>query len=410
MKKTFIIILLSLLLLGSWGSAQTQAVIYRDNTHLREGPGCFYPLIGILNEDARVTVIDQKPGWIQVNINGTTGWISENALKTQKDQNEPLPDFSSLAGSSMMISRASASGAVKGFAQKYIQYKQGDVSFVQKYDEQLLETNEYLQFKRETYQNRDLVAIRNRYRLPRDPAEMKIPFYLEKIGLAVASQIALQGLVEDVQKTAYLNQVGTLVLENSELYYYPMKFYILKDNRPAAYATPNGIIFLTQGLMQLIENEAELACLLGHEIAHVVCQHGFQEISKRKDMIAAENAFSQLEAEIPDEKEPGEAELEEMAYSMYEAATAPRQMKYEYEADRLGAIYAYRAGYDPGALLQLLARIKSKSKLDFENFESNWEPFYIKDRIEKASPLIYRKLDRHEDWDVQLRGRYQSHF
>lgn len=410
MKKMLLVIMLGLLLFGSWVYMQTQAVIFRDNTHLREGPGCYYPLIGILNKDARVAVVSQKPGWIQVDCNGTKGWISDNALKTQTKQNEALPDFGSLSGASMMISRASASGAVKGFAQKYIQYKQGDVNFLQKYDMQLLHASQYNQFKKETYQNRDLGDIRNRYRLPGDPEKINIPFYLEKIGLAIASQIAMQGLVEAPQNTAYLNQVGTLVLENSELYYYPMKFYILRDNRPAAYTTPNGIIFITQGLMDLIESEAELACLLGHEIAHVVCQHGFQEISKRKDMIAAEDAFSQLAAEIPDEKEPGEAELEEMAYSMYEAATAPRQIKYEYEADRLGAIYAYRAGYDPSALLKLLARIKRTAKLDFENFESNWEPFYIKDRIGKASPFIHRKLDHHTDWNVQLRRRYQRHF
>ncbi len=294
MKKQ-ILILAVIFLIPILLFSQNTKVISRDKCHFREGPGSYYPLIGMLKKGSPVTILNQQPGWINIKFSDKEGWISKNALKSQKEEKiEPLMSgsFSEIPS---MISRASASGAVKGFAQKFVKYQAGCKFAFDQYQSQFITPYEYYQFKQETYRGRSSRKIRNRYRkFQKNYEEYEIFLNLEKLGLAVAAQIASngKGLDNNITKLKYLNSVGTLVLENSELYDYPVKFYILNDSRPAAYSSPNGMIFISIGFLNILRNEAELACVLGHEIAHIVCKHGYQELSKRKTMIIAEGALN----------------------------------------------------------------------------------------------------------------------
>jgi predicted Zn-dependent protease len=206
---------------------------------------------------------------------------------------------------------------------------------------------------------------------------------------------------------SYINAIGTLVLEETELYYYPVKFFIVVDDHKVAYATPNGMVFVSTGLLDFVQDEAELACLLGHEITHIIYQHGYEELEKRKVAIKAQGAFAELDMETEQQKSEEQLELEELADKFYENATAPRQMEYEYEADKMGVVYAARAGYDPYALSRLLTRLKNSTEIDYENFESNWEKHYIKDRIE----AIKRFTDRHlKTSNIRNQQRFQTIF
>ena len=308
-----------------------------------------------------------------------------------------------------MISKASASGAVRGFAKKFIRYHDGDSSFLQYYDHRYFTPQQYSEFKNDTYRSKDIQEIRNRYILQSIGApQYHINFDLEKAGLAIASQIAKAGLITDSTLTAYVNLVGTLLIENCELYYYPFKFFILDDDRPAAYSTPNGMIFLSKGLLMLMENEAELACALGNEMAHTIHQHGYREILERRDMIVAEDAFDQLEEEVPQTDTTFQA-LEDMALNMYEAATYARQMEYEYEADQYGVIYAYRAGYDPAALSHLLRRVKQNTQQDFWHPETDWPVNKIEDRSAKVENFVEKKLYKAPHLNMHWKSRYRVH-
>ena len=100
-------------------------------------------------------------------------------------------------------------------------------------------------------------------------------------------------------------------------------------------------------------------------------------------------------------------DLEEVAGKFYENATAPRQLGYEYEADKMGVIFASKAGYDPYALTRLLGRLQNSSEIDYDNFESNWEKHYIKDRIKQLSKFIGKHLEPN---NIRNRARYQSVF
>lgn len=99
-----------------------------------------------------------------------------------------------------------------------------------------------------------------------------------------------EGLVyEDGATAAYVQRVGeSLVLrENKQLEHVVWKFRVLRDPIPNAFALPNGSIYINSGLVALLENESQLAAILGHEVTHVLKRHTYlQNRSNRKKILA----------------------------------------------------------------------------------------------------------------------------
>ncbi len=396
-KVILLFFVLSALLLN----AEEKRVITKNNIHLRQGPGCYFPLVNILNIGDSVAVITEQKNWAQVTFNDTTGWICGNCF-SKKEYKTSFPSEKLLKSETTNISKITAGGAVKGFAVKSSGY---DHSLSEKVIlKSYLDVAYYKTFK-QSMEPHSIHTKKYERLIKTPPRSVHIDHRLEGIGDLVARKIAAKGLVTDKQQMAYLNAIGTLVLEETPLYYVPMKFFIIKDNNKAAYATPNGMVFITQGLIELLQNEAELATLLAHEIAHIVYQHGYKELENRKTIITAESAFAQLDAETAMDKSESQEELEDLAGKFYENATALRQMDYEYEADKMGVLFAAAAGYDPTAFTALLHRLKSETTIDYENFESNWEKYYIKDRLEKVSEFIKDNLTRNP---IQKASRFHN--
>lgn len=388
--------------------SQQETRIRQENTHFRTGPGSYYPMIGILIKEAVVTILEETAGWVKIRARDQEGWISKNALSADERKSSGIQEGIYFQSSKpVLISKASVSGAVKGFAQTYLEGKQVRSDFLNQYDIQYFQPEEYRRFRAETYRNRDPEKLSRRYRrIKIENRNPEINSYLEKMGFAVAAQIAAAGLDTDPQRLKYLNMVGSLIVENTPLYYYPFKFYILSDRRPVAYSAPNGMIFISQGLLNVIRNEAELAGVLGHEIAHVVQQHGYAEVMKRATRIVAEDAFAELEAESP--AKFSDTELDQMALQMFEAATSRRQMEYELEADMLGTIYAYRAGYDPAALAVVLGRIETLTSRDFWHPESNWQYDAIAGRVAAVNRFVNADLSKKPEWNVTYSRRFME--
>src|SRR5689334_8582811 len=111
---------------------------------------------------------------------------------------------------------------------------------------------------------------------------------LEQSSLLEA-QLEKTGLTYDDEKlNKYVNQIGqTIVSRNPLPYRVRWKFWILRDSFANAFALPNGSIYVTTGLLALIENESQLAGVLAHEIKHVLERHTFLKYrSMRKKMLA----------------------------------------------------------------------------------------------------------------------------
>jgi len=114
-------------------------------------------------------------------------------------------------------------------------------------------------------------------------------------------------------------------------------------------------------MLQFLDNEAELAFVLAHEIAHVSRFHGMIEAKRRENQIGADMAFNELDLEtpnfFPDEIIDVEAELEREVEAMFETLIQGRLDEYEREADLAGLLYTARAGYNTSQSSILLQRM-----------------------------------------------------
>ena len=97
-----------------------------------------------------------------------------------------------------------------------------------------------------------------------------------------AAQEAAQsmGLVQDEELQRYVQRVGLALAKESERPNLPWTFAVIDDPVPNAFALPGGFIFVTRGMMSLMNSEAELASVLGHEIGHVTARHSVNQMSQ----------------------------------------------------------------------------------------------------------------------------------
>jgi len=150
-------------------------------------------------------------------------------------------------------------------------------------------------------------------------------------------------LVRDSASQEYVNRVGVWLAQHSERPGLPWRFGILDTTTVNAFAAPGGFVFITRGLLARMTSEAELAGVLGHEIAHVVRRHHLEAIRAKAQRELAVNLASAL----ADQKSQLMDALIGSSMSLY-AHGLDRDD--EYEADRMGVVIAARAGYNPYGL------------------------------------------------------------
>ena len=153
--------------------------------------------------------------------------------------------------------------------------------------------------------------------------------------------------------TRYINLVGKTVAEVSDRPTLNYHFAILNSQEQNAFAAPGGYIFITVGLLKTLQNEAELAGVLAHEIAHVTQKHMLDAI-RRGALMGSVSELS-LTAMKQDPALFSNV-IDEMTDLLF---TKGLDKDKEFEADVVGVEYAYRAGYNPQGLedyLQTLAK------------------------------------------------------
>jgi predicted Zn-dependent protease len=89
-------------------------------------------------------------------------------------------------------------------------------------------------------------------------------------------------MVNDPLITAYVDEVSSRLVEKARDHRFQYRFYVVKEQEPNAFAIPGGHIFITSGLIRLVDTEDELAGVIGHEIAHGVLRHIDKAIDRAK--------------------------------------------------------------------------------------------------------------------------------
>jgi predicted Zn-dependent protease len=153
--------------------------------------------------------------------------------------------------------------------------------------------------------------------------------------------------------TRYINLVGETIAELSDRPTLNYHFAILNSQEQNAFAAPGGYIFITVGLLKTLKNEAELAGVLAHEIAHVTKKHMLETI--RRGAVLGSVSELTLTA-MKQDPAMFSSVINEMTDLLF---TKGLDKDKEFEADVVGVDYAYRAGYHPQGLrdyLQTLAK------------------------------------------------------
>jgi beta-barrel assembly-enhancing protease len=163
-------------------------------------------------------------------------------------------------------------------------------------------------------------------------------------------------LVNDAQLQQYVNKVGRWVASQSERADLPWHFGVIDSNDVNAFAAPGGYVLITKGLYQRLSSEAQLAGVLGHEIAHVVQKHHLKVMQKQA-LLDAGTSF--LKEKISKNK------LTQRAVSTGAEISARNLDKSaEFEADSMGTVLAARAGYEAYGLAEVLQDMETINNND----------------------------------------------
>jgi predicted Zn-dependent protease len=181
----------------------------------------------------------------------------------------------------------------------------------------------------------------------------------------IGESLALEGFrryglpFKDKALQKYVNLVGNAVAMNSERPGIPYNFVVVKSPLQNAFSCPGGIIFISSGLMKTIQSEDQLAGILAHEVAHVGHKHALKSIQRAQFF----NGVGKITSATM-EGEKGK-EFENMIGGLQDTLfDKGLDQNMEFEADASAMETAYRTGYDPNGLVQVLKelkRIQSKS-------------------------------------------------
>ncbi len=183
----------------------------------------------------------------------------------------------------------------------------------------------------------------------------------------------------------YVEKVGKQLAAHSHRKDLIYRFTVLDSNEVNAFALPGGYIYITRGLMNYLNSEAELAAVLGHEIGHVTARHAVRQYSAAQ---LANIGVTLGAIFIPGMNQAGT----QLAQVLGTALLRGYGREHELEADELGAEYLANSGYDPQAMIRVIKVLK------------NQEEFEIKAAKEEGrEPNIYHGVfSTHPDNDTRL--------
>jgi predicted Zn-dependent protease len=183
-------------------------------------------------------------------------------------------------------------------------------------------------------------------------------------------------LLETPALVSYLQSVGQPLVPKEAAAIVDFRFHVLRSPVSNAFALPNGSIYLSVGLLAHLDNEAELAQVMGHEISHVVLRHGVKSYESNRNGIVA--------AHIADMFLFGTS----LAYLPYIASVASYSQEPEEEADVAGLRIVSARGYSPDEAIRVFDRIQEVKK--GEGVEGSWYSSHPSNthRVEALQELV----------------------
>lgn len=168
------------------------------------------------------------------------------------------------------------------------------------------------------------------------------------------------GVYDNAPLQQYVNEVGQRLAKASHRPGIEYHFLVVDSPDVNAFALPGGYIYIARGLLAYLSSEAELAAVLGHELGHVTARHSVQQLTAAT---AANIGAAILQIFVPETR----GGLGDTAINVLGGALLSGYgREHELEADRLGAEYLARTGYDPQATVKVVGVLKNQELFDAE--------------------------------------------
>jgi predicted Zn-dependent protease len=177
-----------------------------------------------------------------------------------------------------------------------------------------------------------------------------------RLGRELAAEVDRQAkFIDDPIITEYVNRVGQNIVLHSDAKV-PFTIKVIDSDEVNAFALPGGFFYVNKGLLLAADNEAELAGVMAHEIAHVCARHAVENQTKATLLEYLAIGGSIFLGGIPGLIYQNTANFGLLGAFMKFSRSA------ESEADKLGIQYMYAAGYDPGAMATMFEKLEAKNK------------------------------------------------
>lgn len=167
-----------------------------------------------------------------------------------------------------------------------------------------------------------------------------------EIGKQTNQQVLSQyPIYNNSQIQQYVSNLGQELIGNSNSRDIPFTFQVVASDEVNAFATPGGFVYVTTSLLKTAENRAQLASVIGHEIAHINEKHG---VKSMKQAVAAKGIANIAGVET--------STLAQIAYQV--GVDLPRSRSFEYEADSSGLDILQQSGYPGEAFANFLTKLQ----------------------------------------------------
>jgi predicted Zn-dependent protease len=205
-----------------------------------------------------------------------------------------------------------------------------------------------------------------------------------QLGQEMDAQVRREmGLYDDAELQRYVQNIGLRLARASERPNLPWQFAVVDEPAINAFALPGGYIYLTRGILPFLDDEAQLAGVLGHEIGHVTARHAAQQYTKAT---TAGIGVTLLSIFVPEARP---------LQNITETALGVLFLKHgrddELQADRLGVQYAARTGWNPAGVAGMLTTL---ARLDEAAGSRRGVPNWLSthpapaDRVDKVQAAI----------------------
>jgi predicted Zn-dependent protease len=228
----------------------------------------------------------------------------------------------------------------------------------------------------------------------RDINKGTIQFYSLEKEVAIGRQLSAEvdqtsKIISDPIVSEYVNRVAQNIVLHSDSKV-PFTIKVIDAQEVNAFALPGGFLYVNRGLLEAAENEAEVAGVMAHEVAHVAARHGMEQASKGQ-------LANYLSIPLIFLGGIGGYAIQQVVGLAVPLTFLKFSRGAEKEADRLGAQYMWAAGYDPNALITFFEKLQAKEKKKPGTLSKLFSTHPMTgSRIDEVRELIVRFPERSE--------------